>query len=62
MDKWIRVEDELPRDWNDVILLNDGEIGIGYYNVSRKEWRDYTKSYTCNITHWMLTPKLPEEE
>ena len=51
MDKRISVDDELPRDWNDVILINDGEIGIGYYNVSRKEWRDYTKSYTCNITH-----------
>lgn len=62
MDKWISVEDELPRDWNDVILINDGEIGIGYYDVSRKEWRDYTKSYTCNITHWMPAPELPEEE
>lgn len=62
MDKWISVKDELPGNWNDVILINDGEIGIGYYNVSRKEWRDYTKSYTCNITHWMPAPELPEEE
>ena len=38
------------------------QIGIGYYNVSRNEWYDYTKKDILNITHWMPTPKLPEEE
>lgn len=60
--EWISVKDALPGNWNDVILLNNGEIGIGYYDVARKEWYDYTKDYIRNITHWMPTPKLPEEE
>ena len=62
MDKWISVKDELPGNWNDVILLNNGEIGIGYYDVARKEWYDYTQEDIANITHCMPTPKLPEEE
>ena len=62
MDKWINVKDALPRGCKDVILINDGEIGIGYYDAIRNEWYDYTKEYIINITHWMPTPKLPEEE
>jgi hypothetical protein len=65
--RWISVEDELPpaddRD-NDsdvcLIVEEDGNFDIGYYNQMDETW------FTCDggiraVTHWMPLPEPPKK-
>jgi len=63
---WIKVEDELPKDFEVVLVYcNTGDMRLVKYNkyfrtfISYKT--DYEKSVTVYfVTHW-LRPELPEE-
>lgn len=57
--KWKKVEDELPPNSLDTILLydSDEEIIAGYYWC--KTWY-YRSGELSNITHWMKAPEKPK--
>lgn len=62
--KWIRCEDMLPSDNNDVLVVvmdnGDSEIRIGFCNSDR--WYSYTDDdKLANVTHWMPLPEPPED-
>lgn len=76
MDNWIKVEDELPEIWVDILgwaINNDPtgsfKIGEKYFCLDRlTEWNDgfptsfRTDRFFGQITHWMKLPEPPEEK
>lgn len=59
MSEWISVEDRLPGQFVDVLLVCRSGHRIGYYDGKR--WRDSgsdSEIYLC--THWMLLPEKPQ--
>ena len=66
--KWIKIEDELPKEEQRVIYYFKGTgIGLGYY--SGKVWPDKSNCFygadgwlTDDVTHWMPTPEVPGDE
>ena len=65
MASWIRVEDRLPDNSNDLVLAAyaDGSVGMACgSNIGLNI--DYGKQYpedTTIITHWMPLPEPPNE-
>lgn len=59
MDNWIKVEDRLPDNMQDVLMYdkNRGRI-IGFY--SGGQWGDDLRNYH-QVTHWMPLPDPPPE-
>ena len=62
--KWIRCEDMLPRDDNDVlvVVMDNGnrEIRIGFFTSIC--WYTYTDDdKLAKVTHWMYLPDLPKD-
>jgi len=61
IDNWIKTEDGLPEDSDDVIVyLEQGLISLGEY-VNRR-WHVYGTPYTTvdsKVTHWKPLPKAP---
>lgn len=62
--KWIRCEDMLPRDDNDVlvVVMDNGnrEIRIGFFTSIC--WYTYTDDdKLAKVTHWMHLPDLPKD-
>ena len=76
MNKWISVEDRLPKDRVDVLFCEKwcDVPGIGWYVYERKEWvanKDFVMSFDGgvdtnidqkDVTHWMPLPDLPKED
>lgn len=54
--RWISVEERMPEDDGDVLLVIDSEIGLGYYSIYFDEWVDYTRTDVNHVTHWMPLP------
>ena len=73
MSKWINVQDELPKDYTDVLVAftnttphSGGRYVDAAYYSDEKGWR-WTDDVDVNtqvieITHWRPMPRLPEEE
>lgn len=70
MNKWIHVEDQLPKDYEDVLFFNKSYnvILVGYYwHEKRKFYMTFTEAeeyfgQTLNeVTHWMELPEPPKE-
>ena len=62
--KWIRCEDMVPSDNNDVLVVvvdnGDSEIRIGFFNSDC--WYSYTDDdKLAKVTHWMPLPELPKD-
>jgi hypothetical protein len=57
MENWIKVEDRLPDNMQDVLMYdkNRGRI-IGFY--SGDQWSDDQRDYR-QVTHWMPLPDPP---
>ena len=65
---WISVNDSLPAEKRVVLLLDDGEYGVGFvcgYILSTGEpvWavKDHSDR-AHHVTHWMPLPQKPESE
>lgn len=60
--KWISVEDWLPEDWVDVlVLLHCGNcvVAVKSGHIWRERW---THMLVDEITHWMPLPEPPKED
>lgn len=67
-NQWVRVEDELPKDKQNVFIrLADGRSTSGWYSHSIEEWFISIGEIggdDClyeRVTHWMPIPPLAEE-
>lgn len=68
MSEWISVNDSLPAEKRVVLLLDDGEYGVGFIwgymlGTGKPVWaiKDHSDR-VHHVTHWMPLPELPESE
>lgn len=73
--EWISVEDRLPEDDTNVLVLFNGEIKIGFMTWEHPTYEETWESYKYwdesyhdgqgwehwEITHWMPLPEPPKE-
>jgi len=65
---WIKIEDKLPEDEKQVMVVIYDEIDIGYFEVIDKgcfhwigaKYSYVDKAYKC-IDFWMELPKFPKD-
>ena len=69
MGEWISVDDRLPDDSQDILLVvNGARVISGYYagyNGAHYVWKASRNGFVFwddEITHWMPLPELPKEE
>jgi hypothetical protein len=56
---WISVDDRLPEQYTDVIVLYDiGRVGVNWTNTEN----EFVSHAYCKVTHWMPLPQKPESE
>jgi len=61
LDKWISVEDELPKDIKSVLVYYQNRmITISAYLEKLGWWR--IDGYCSEITHWQPLPQPPKEQ
>ena len=64
--KWIRVEDELPVNDDEIIVYDpDGDPAVHgdiFYELPQGYFRDHSFIENKEITHWMPLPEPPEDE
>ena len=64
---WIRVEDSLPKQDEEVIVLCDEHNTAPYYKISfghivdKAICKDYNKWNVPGVVYWFPMPKLPKE-
>lgn len=63
--KWISVEERLPEDYEDVvIIMRDG--ASSWYRVAYREYGGWSfgggRRVNDEVTHWMHLPEPPKEE
>ena len=64
---WISTEELLPKDLQNVLVIDDGRVTIGhcehYYGEEQilVEWHD-TLYYPIDPPYWMPLPPVPKEE
>ena len=67
-ERWVRCEDEMPKEMNVVVTYGKGRVSFGYcmflYDADMEkdvcEWVD-THSNRMEVTHWMPLPEPPRE-
>ena len=63
---WISVEDKLPKDWTDVLVLSRfGFLETAVYTGTPGKWRigwNGDMLEADSITHWMPLPEPPKGE
>lgn len=65
MPRWISVEEKLPKDYEDVvIIMRDG--ASSWYRVAYREYGGWSfgggRRVNDEVTHWMHLPEPPKEE
>lgn len=65
MPSWISVDERLPEDYEDVvIIMRDG--ASSWYRVAYREYGGWSfgggRRVNDEVTHWMPLPELPKEE
>ena len=65
MPRWISVEERLPKDYEDVvIIMRDG--ASSWYRVAYREYGGWSfgggRRVNDEVTHWMHLPEPPKEE
>jgi len=53
-DKWISVEEDTPKDGTDVLIVDDGCVGVGLYKkwLSSRDWYTYMSSDFWDYGGW----------
>ena len=60
--KWISVQERLPENTDDVLMMTNFGIGLGFYDIYNDNWIDYTCTDIISVTHWMPLPEVPKED
>ena len=58
--RWISVNDRLPRCGERVLVTNDGSVWEAYLSISHK-WVRQEFVWAAKVTHWMPLPEPPKE-
>lgn len=58
--KWVKLEDELPKDGSWCIAIEEGDFAGDVVYWGNGEWR--SEFGRDEYTHWMYHPTAPEEE
>ncbi len=65
MSEWIKCSDRLPKNSNDVLVLNDNNkmhVSCYFFSKNMYVWEQRDDQIGLgNVTHWMPLPKPPEE-
>lgn len=60
---WIKAEDGLPDNMEEVLVYTGQIMGVGYNDYKFGwTWRDEDGEIIENVTHWMPLPEPPKEE
>ena len=63
--RWISVEERLPEDYEDVVIIMRNGAS-SWYRVAYREYGGWSfgggRRVTDEVTHWMPLPEPPEEE
>ena len=63
--RWISVEERLPEDYEDVVIIMR-EGASSWYRVAYREYGGWSfgggRRVNCEVTHWMPLPEPPEED
>ncbi len=59
---WVKSSDRLPENLRDILLYKDGEITMGYYQLSYENFRCYNDdSIDYDASRWAELPAPPKE-
>ena len=65
MPRWISVEERLPEDYEDVVIIMRNGAS-SWYRVAYREYGGWSfgggRRVTDEVTHWMPIPQAPKEE
>lgn len=65
MPRWISVEERLPEDYEDVVIIMRNGAS-SWYRVAYREYGGWSfgggRRVTDEVTHWMPLPEPPKEE
>lgn len=59
MSEWISVKDRLPESPAKVLVIDDGEHVVAFYDKPYGWWFQDMHEYFGGITHWQPLPELP---
>ena len=63
--RWISVEERLPEDYEDVVIIMRNGAS-SWYRVAYREYGGWSfgggRRVTDEVTHWMPIPQAPKEE
>ena len=63
--RWISVEERLPEDYEDVVIIMRNGAS-SWYRVAYREYGGWSlgggRRVTDEVTHWMPLPEPPKEE
>ena len=63
MSEWISVDDKLPENMNDVlVVISLGIMFVAWYDSFYENVWMYNGSTLHNVTHWMPLPEPPKKE
>lgn len=63
MGEWISVEDRLPKEGVEVIIVNENIYDcVDRARLRDGEWQVCDDEYRINPTHWIPFPKFPKRE
>ena len=60
--KWVRTEERLPPEWDDVHVIWDETVLTAYYASSGRWCERYTESEIAAPEWWAPLMELPESE
>ena len=60
MENWINIKDELPEEFEDVIVTDGSDVWVDNYNLKEGGAIDWTNKFGEEITHWMYMPEPPK--
>lgn len=59
MENWINIKNELPEEFEDVIVTDGSDVWVDNYNLKEDGTIDWTNKFGEEITLWMYLPEPP---
>ena len=61
-DQWISAKEQSPEDFNNVLIVVDGEVMEGYFLRNHRGWYSRDGKIQFGVTHWQPLPEPPEDD